>query len=82
MSERVDAELGRLSEIGRKAKVIHVGHRLQMELSDEQNRVPAADVVLDWQPASVITRKEVRDYKGIPVVVLEDAEPDYLHIQT
>jgi hypothetical protein len=82
MSERIDTELGRLSKLGRTAKVIHVGHRLQMELSDEQNRAVASDVVLDWQPASVITRKEVRDYKGIPVVVLEDAEPDYLNIQT
>lgn len=82
MSERIDAELGRLSKLGRTPKIIHVGHDLRRELSDEQNRLYAADVVLDWQPATGVTRKEVKDYKGVPVVVHEEAAPDYLQIQT
>lgn len=82
MSDRIDAELEKLRKSGQTPKAIHIGHELHLELYDEENPPVAADIVRDGQAASVITPNEVRDYKGIPVVIHEDAAPDYLHIQT
>lgn len=82
MSDRIDAELERIKNLGQTPKTIHIGHELHLELYGEQNPPIAADLVRDGQKASVITPKEVTDYKGIPVIISEDAAPDYLHIET
>jgi hypothetical protein len=82
MSDRIDAELDRISKEGKTPKVIRVGHELHLELDSEINPPYAADLVADGQKASVISHNEVTDYKGIRVEVVESAAPDYLEIVT
>lgn len=82
MSQRIDAELEKISKLGQTPKIIYVGDDLHQELYGEINPPIIADLVRDGQKASVITPKEVKDYKGIRVEILEDVEPDYLRIET
>jgi hypothetical protein len=82
MSQRIDAELERIAQLGQKPKVIYVGDDLHQELYDELNPPIAADLVRDGQKAYVISTKDVTDYKGIRVIVLQDVAPDYLRIET
>jgi hypothetical protein len=82
MSDRIDAELERLSKEGKTPKLIRVGHELHLELDSEINPVFAAELLSDGQKATPITRDEVTDYKGIRVEIVEDAAPDYLEVVT
>lgn len=82
MSDRIDAELERISKEGKTPKLIRVGYELHTELDSEINPVFAAELLRDGQKATPITRKEVTDYKGVRVELDENAAPDYLEVVT
>ncbi len=82
MSEKIDAELERIKQLGQTPKTIYVGSELYFELDREQNPPFAADVLSEGQKATVHSSDDVTDYQGVKVVLLDDVAPDYLRIET
>ena len=76
--DKIDEELDRINSQGKTPKTIYVGSRLQLDLETELNDNPRADLI----GAQNIGTEEVEEYKGIPVVLADDVEPDYLKIET
>jgi len=82
MSERIDAELKKVTRTEQVAKAIHVGSDLFYELYREKNPIYAAPLIGPNEEAPVYQRYDVKEYKGIPVLELPDPDvpADYLKI--
>ncbi len=79
MADKIDEELAQISGRGETPKTIYVGNRLYLELETEQNTSWGANLI-NVQRHSVV--EEVKEYKGIPVILLNDVDLDYLRIET
>jgi hypothetical protein len=79
MVDRIDEELARISRRGETPKAINVGSGVHLDIETEQNSLWGGDF------ASVQRQtppEEVKEYKGIPVVLKEGVAFDYLEIET
>lgn len=76
--DKINEELDRISKRGETPKTIYVGSKLYLELETEQNTQFGADLVgVQSHPS-----REVKEYKGIPVVLLDGVALDYMRIET
>jgi hypothetical protein len=79
MVDRINEELGKISRRGETPKTIYVGSGVYLEIETEQNTLFGADLIGVQRQAPL---NEVKDYKGIPVVLKEGEGFDYLEIET
>ncbi len=79
MIDRIDEELGRISRRGETPKIIYVGSGLHLDLETEQNSLWGGDLASVQRQTLT---QEVKEYKGIPVVLKEGVAFDYLEIET
>lgn len=79
MVDRIDEELGRISRRGETPKTIYVGSGVHLDIETEQNNPWGGDLVSVQRQTAA---EEVKEYKGIPVVLKEGVDFDYLEIET
>jgi hypothetical protein len=79
MVDRIDEELERISRLGESPKTIYVGSGLHLDLETEQNSLWGGDLASVQRQTPT---EEVKEYKGIPVVLKEGVAFDYLEIET
>jgi hypothetical protein len=79
MPDRIDEELAQISRRGETPKTIYLGDRLYLELETEQNTLWGANLINVQRHSAV---EEVKEYKGIPLILLNDVDLDYLRIET
>lgn len=79
MVDRIDEELGRISKRGETPKTIYVGSGVHLDVETEQNSLWGGDLTNVLRQTPI---QEVKEYKGIPVVLKEGVDFDYLEIET
>lgn len=79
MVDRIDEELARISRRGETPKTIYVGSGVHLDIETEQNTLWGGDLTSVQRQTAP---EEVKEYKGIPVVLKEGVDFDYLEIET
>jgi hypothetical protein len=73
MPKAIDKELERIEKEGKAAKAIYVGPKFELEFENEQMEGHSADVIAEGSAQTYVptTPKMPREYKGIPLILVE-----------